>query len=118
MTVVSGPSRNPTVGQQHTYTLTPAPGAGCNVTWKIDGQEVSPGSTIGGLRVNAMNASQMTVTTVGKVDATSISAKVVCGGEEINVRDYVHPGTRFSWKRFWQTVWEAIRRVFSRGSRP
>src|SRR5688500_10345908 len=99
---VSAPSRNPAMGQQHTYSLTPAPGAGCIVTWKIDGQEVRPGSQIGGLRVNATNASSMTVTTEGSVKATKISAKVVCGGEERTVLAYTHPGTRFSWKRFWK----------------
>jgi hypothetical protein len=114
---VTAPSRNPTIGQQHTYSLTPAPGAGCVVTWKIDGKEVSPGSQGGGLRVNATNAGSMTVTTVGRVNATEVSAKVVCGGEEVQTRSYKHPGTAFSLGEFLKTILRAIALVFS-GKRP
>lgn len=74
-------SRPPQKGQQHSYSLNPQPGAGCEVTWSIDGQPVSVGSEVGGIRVVGIGASgTMTVEVTGGTGGTKVSAEIHCPG--------------------------------------
>jgi hypothetical protein len=73
-------SRNPALGQQHSYSLSPPPDPGCKVTWSIEGNEVTVHDDVGGLRVVGINGT-MTVNVTGDTTGTTIKAVVKCGAE-------------------------------------
>ena len=71
-------SRPPVFGEDHSYSLKPPPGPGCKVTWFIDGQEVTVGSEVGGLKVEGINGT-MSVEVVGDIKkGMKVSAKIKC----------------------------------------
>jgi hypothetical protein len=71
-------SRPPDQGQQHSYSLDPAPALGCEVSWFIDGQPVGLGSKVGGLEVKGFGAAGMTVEATGNFHDTTVTAKIRC----------------------------------------
>lgn len=74
-------SRPPQMGQDHGYCLSPQPKPGCEVIWKINGQPVSVGDEIGGLKVKIMGGyGPMSVEVVGDTIRTTVSATIDCGG--------------------------------------
>lgn len=76
-------SRPPKHGQQHSYSLDPPPGPGCEVTWSIKGQSVTVGSEVGGIRVVGIGASgTMTVEVTGNTDGTTVSAVINCPNKQ------------------------------------
>lgn len=112
------PSRDAALGQQHSYSLKPQQQSGCKVTWFINGTKVTVGSKVGGLQVNGLNGT-LTVTAIGEVKDTVVSAKVVCGREELPTQSFTHvfsitplpTNTGKSWLRL---LFDAIRALFSR----
>ena len=74
-------SRPPQLGEQHSYTLNPQPGVGCEVVWSIDGQAVGVGDEAGGLKVVGIGASgTITVEVTDDTSDTEISAVIECPG--------------------------------------
>jgi hypothetical protein len=111
------PSKDAALGQQHSYSLNPPQPAGCKVTWKINNKDVTVGTEVGGLRVNGLNGT-LTVTAIGEVKDTIVSAEVVCGGQEMPTESFKHSLSitpiatkKKSWLRL---LFDAIRAVFSR----
>lgn len=91
-------SRPPARGQQHSYVLDPPPEPHCRVRWLIGGREVARGETVGGLEVKGFGASgQMTVEVVGDASATTVTAKIHCGGDPETVGPM--PVGSGSWER-------------------
>lgn len=72
-------SRPPVMGQDHSYTINPAPGVGCEVVWSINGQAVGVGSKVGGLKVEGIGASgTLSVEVTGDISKTRVSAVINC----------------------------------------
>lgn len=74
-------SRPPALHRQHSYKLTPPTPVGCEVTWSINGQNVTLGSSVGGLSVKGLGAAgEMTVEVEDDVSQTEVTATIRCPG--------------------------------------
>lgn len=72
-------SRPPMQGQQHSYSISPALGVGCQITWLINNRPVALRDQVGGLEVKGFGASgSMTVKVIGPVSQTEVEAQIQC----------------------------------------
>lgn len=74
-------SRTPALHQQHSYKMNPPTPVGCEVSWSINGKNVTVGSNVGGLSVKGFAASgEMTVEVEGDTSNTEVSVRLLCPG--------------------------------------
>lgn len=74
-------SRTPELHKQHSYKLLPPRPVGCELIWSINGQNVTVGSSVGGLSVKGIGASgEMTVEVEDDIDNTEVTATLICPG--------------------------------------
>jgi hypothetical protein len=72
-------SRPPMQGQQHSYSISPPRGVGCQIRWLINNRAVALGDKVGGLEVKGFGASgSMTVEVIGPVSWTEVEAQIDC----------------------------------------